>query len=126
MPGTSDGSSPGAKVQSRVVQRLFYCGAGFFRIFPFHTVPYPVAEVNHKTCRTVSAMRRTAVGCQHKSRHHAHLHRTPTHSHPDGKPHPSAGTQLYHQQDVNKDAEYWQEWEERYLQGIGGGLSAVP
>lgn len=67
MSGPSDRGSPGAEVQSRVVQRLFYCGTGLLRIFPFHTVPNPVAKVNHKTCRTVSAMKCVAVGCQRNS-----------------------------------------------------------
>lgn len=51
------------------------------------------------------------------SRHHAPHCRTPTHGHPDSKPYPSTSAQLYHQQDVHKDAENWQEGEERYLQG---------
>lgn len=61
----SDCSSLRAEVQSRMVQRLFYCGTGFFCIFPFHAVPNPVGEVNNKTCRTVSIMKCAMVGCQH-------------------------------------------------------------
>lgn len=52
VPGPSDCSSAGARVQSRLVQRLFSCGTGFLRSFPFHAVSDPVAKVNHKTCRS--------------------------------------------------------------------------
>lgn len=63
VPGCSNRSSAGAKVPSRVVQGLFYCGTGFLCIFPFHAIPNPIAEVNHKTCRTVSTLKCTAVSC---------------------------------------------------------------
>lgn len=61
----SDCSSPRAEVQSRMVQRLFYCSTDSFCVFPFHAVPNPVGEVNNKTCRTVSIMKCAMVGCQH-------------------------------------------------------------